>query len=690
MRFLGYPIYKILAALLLGLLLQRYGLCSMETAIYVGCSMLAFMTLSMFNLLTYKVRRAVFFISTLFFFVAFSIVNASLRSPLYVPDHYTNLPYEQAQFVELSLLNELPSNGFSKRYYASVQQLDDKKVVGKVLFQHPLTDSLNVLPGYTLHLATSIAPIALEKNPSDFKYSEYLSGIEVYGRVYGKKDFLLKVMDKRGEATGFTAFKNRLLKGLKGSQLKDQPRAFVEALLLGNRENLDPAISNSFRDAGVIHVLALSGLHVGIILLILRFMTSWMHRFKHGRFIQSTLMVILLWMFGVLTGLSPSIMRAVTMFSFVAVGMNINRSTSVLHSLALSAFVLLVVNPKLLFQVGFQLSYVAVIAIVIIQPILSSLWRPKQWALKYMWNVFTVTLAAQIGVAPISLFYFHQFPGLFLLGNLLLLPAMPLILGACLLFLGLVLAGLSNNWLAQLLNLVFEFYIDAISWISNARDFIITDVYLTFTELILIYGILLSFVLFFSKVVRKSRLERVQLIRPNYGLHVAIFLTTVLLCFNGLKQQSQDAMLTVMHQNIGTAVTVIENKNALLLTDLHVMDKEGIAKSKERLLSSTLFRDKKVELDTIRNLIEWRGNTLLVIGNNGFYDTSYKNVTVLLSHSPQLNLERLIDNLQPKQIIADGSNFKQSISMWKKTCLERGIPFINTYESGAVEITLKN
>lgn len=686
MRFLGYPIYKILAACILGLILQRYIAIPLNIVIGIAGFSLLVIGISFVKTVPYELKRVAFFSATVLFFTAFSFINAVLRSPQYQPSRYVNTPYEQAAFLELNIINALPTNGFSNRFYAAVKQVDSKRTSGKVLFQAPLTDSLKLKPGYTLYLATSIAPISLEKNPSDFKYLEYLAGIDVYGRVAVKKDQVLKILEGEQTASGFVGFKNVLLERMAASSLEKQPRAFVEALLLGNRENIDPEVNASFRDAGVIHILALSGLHVGILLLILSFFTKWLHRFKHGRFIQSVLLVLLLWCFGVLTGLSPSIMRAVTMFSFVAVAMNINRSTSVLHSLALSAFVLIVVNPKLLFQVGYQLSYVAVIAIVVIQPILSSLWRPQFVPFKYLWNVMTVTLAAQIGVAPISLFYFHQFPGLFLLGNILLLPAMPLILGACLLLICLLLLHVPTDWLAKILNIVFNFYINAITRISEVKSFIITDVYLTLTDLLLIYGVLMSTVLFFSKVVRKSRRERVQLIKPNYGLHTAIGLLAVFFFIKALSTQPKDLQLIVMHQNIGTAIAYTETKNAILLTDLHVMDLEGRIKSKERLLTSTVFRDKKVRQDSMQNLITVAEETLLVVSKNGFYDPSYKDVTVLLSHTPQVHLERLIKDLQPKKIIADGSNFKQVIPAWEQTCKKYNIPFYNTYETGAVVV----
>lgn len=686
MRFLGYPIYKILFALVVGVLLQRYIAISLNITLTVCTISLLVLIACLVIKIKYEIKNAAFFIAVIFFFGSFAIINTILRKPQFLPNHFVHTSYEDAQIVELQLLNELAPNSYSQRFYARVLQIGTKQSTGKVLFQTPLTDSLNLIAGNEILLATNIVSIAVEKNPSDFNYKEYLDGINVYGRVYGNRDNILLVKDSPKSLGFFVSFRNELSQRLARSGLTPQSQAFVEALLLGKREHLDPEITNSFRDAGVIHILALSGLHVGIILLILRFLTSWLHRFKYGQFIQSTVLVLLLWMFGFLTGLSPSIMRAVTMFSFVAVGMNINRNTSVMHSLALSAFVLLLINPKLLFHVGFQLSYVAVAAIVLIQPILASLWRPRSIVPKYLWNVFTVTLAAQIGVAPISLFYFHQFPGLFLLGNMILLPAMPLILGACLLFIVLLLIDAPLDWLAHVLNVVFEFFITVITWISEVKSFIITNIYLSFWELLCIYAILISLVVFFYKVVRKSRRERVTLVRPNYGLHAAIVFTICLLSIKSFNKTTQAEKLVVMHQNIGTAVSIIQDKQALLLTDLHVMDRKSIASSKERLLSSTLFRNKIVQHDSIKNNISWNDKTMLVVSKNGFYDASFKNATVLFSHAPQLNLERFITTTSPKIIIADGSNYKSSIAQWQETCKKYNVPFVNTYETGAFEV----
>ena len=151
----------------------------------------------------------------------------------------------------------------------------------------------------------------------------------------------------------------------------------------------------------------------------------------------NVLIIIMLWGFAFLTGLSPSVIRAVTMFSFFAFAKIINRDTNAINTLFLSYFTLLVINPNWLFHVGFQLSYLAVFFILWLVPIWNKFYYPKHLILKKFWGIITVTLAAQIGIIPLSLFYFHQFPGLFILTNLIVLPVIGLILclGILLIFL---------------------------------------------------------------------------------------------------------------------------------------------------------------------------------------------------------------------------------------------------------------
>ena len=156
---------------------------------------------------------------------------------------------------------------------------------------------------------------------------------------------------------------------------------------------------------------------------------------------------MLLWCFALIAGMSASVVRAVTMFSFVAVGLSFKRRKTILFSLISSAFLLLLVKPMFLFDVGFQLSYLAVFGIVWVQPKLANLFNCKYWFFRKVWSMCSVSIAAQMGVLPLSLYYFHQFPGLFFLSNVLIIP-----------FLGAILMGGILVIILALSNMLPPFY----------------------------------------------------------------------------------------------------------------------------------------------------------------------------------------------------------------------------------------
>ncbi|TYA81458.1 ComEC/Rec2 family competence protein, partial [Seonamhaeicola marinus] len=229
----------------------------------------------------------------------------------------------------------------------------------------------------------------------------------------------------------------------------------INALFLGQRQNIDRAIYTNYTNAGAIHILAVSGLHVGIIFLILNFLFKPIERLKKGYLIKTIFLLTTLWGFAVIAGLSASVTRAVTMFSIVAIAVNLKRPTNVYNTLAISIFVILLFKPLFIFDVGFQLSFLAVFAIVAIEPMLNKLWKPKNKLLKIYWQTLTVTISAQFGIIPISLFYFHQFPGLFFISNLVIIPLLGFILGFGILIILLA----SINVLPQFLADAFGFII---------------------------------------------------------------------------------------------------------------------------------------------------------------------------------------------------------------------------------------
>ena len=179
-------------------------------------------------------------------------------------------------------------------------------------------------------------------------------------------------MDSQANGLGVFANDARqfLLSSLKSNGIEGDQYAIASALILGSKDELGFEVKQAYATAGAMHVLAVSGLHVGIIFLILNTLLSALDTSKKGRIVKAIILLIVLWSYALLTGLSPSVLRAATMFSFVIMGTVLNRKSSIYNTLAASAFFLLIINPNLLFEVGFQLSYIAVLGIVYLQPLI--------------------------------------------------------------------------------------------------------------------------------------------------------------------------------------------------------------------------------------------------------------------------------------------------------------------------------
>ena len=193
------------------------------------------------------------------------------------------------------------------------------------------------------------------------------------------------------------------------------------------------------------------------------------------------IIVLLLWCFAIIAGLSPSVTRAVTMFSTISIAMHLKRPTNIYNTLVISAFVILLFKPTFLFEVGFQMSYLAVLGIVSVQPIIYKLWKPKLWAVDKIWQIFSVTLAAQAGVVPISLFYFHQFPGLFFISNLVVIPFLGAILIGGILVIITSLLNILPQVLANIYGMIISWMNDFVSWVSLQEEFLFKEISISFS-----------------------------------------------------------------------------------------------------------------------------------------------------------------------------------------------------------------
>lgn len=349
------------------------------------------------------------------------------------------------------------------------------------------------------------SPVATEPpaNPGEFDFRNYL----VYNNIF-HQHFVGDNFQVVGSKVGwwqmplaYSIQARNYCTGVLKSRIKnDQSQAVLLALVLGVKDELDPELQASFSAAGAMHVLAVSGLHVGIIYAIFLWLfkkiklNSWKRRWW-----MALASIAILWGYAFLTGLSPSVLRAVTMFSFVALAKARNTHSNIYNTLAASAFVLLCWNPYLIMSVGFQLSYLAVFGIVYLQPRFYALLEFDHLLPDKIWEITCVSLAAQLATAPLSILYFHQFPTYFLLSNLFIIPAafLMLILGITVLALGGVpILGAALNWFTEHLVWCVNGLVHGVRKIPGSTW---EGIHLTTAESWMVYAMVLLLIVLFER-----------------------------------------------------------------------------------------------------------------------------------------------------------------------------------------------
>ena len=306
----------------------------------------------------------------------------------------------------------------------------------KYLAQIKLRDTTSYKVGSKLFIDGNVERINSLVIPNNFNFSKYLGRRDVTSRL---------VINTYLETTERYKLSRKIEDKIDDSNLTDLSKGLLKALVLGRKEGLPDELLESFSDSGIMHLLALSGLHIGILTIILTFLLKPIKLLRRGKLIRSLVVVLLLWYYTYITGFSSSIIRATIMFSIIVIGHGMRREVNIFNSLAIAALVLLIINPNYLFDVGFQLSFSAVIGIVWIFPLFSRLWRPKNKALRYLWSLLIVSISAQVATFPFTVYYFHKFSGLFFIANIIEIPLITVLLGLSYFVLVLLMFGVQFN-----------------------------------------------------------------------------------------------------------------------------------------------------------------------------------------------------------------------------------------------------
>lgn len=289
--------------------------------------------------------------------------------------------------------------------------------------------------GQELRFKLRLMPFKAPDNPGMFNYPQYLlrHGFSFMGYV-DPQSVVMGSGVRHGLAVGVARLKDAIVNIFSIRGVDALHLGLLQSFFLGDKSELDPIVKRAFMNSGTMHLLAVSGMHVGIIYLLILKAFSAFDR-KGWRLFRFSAIILSLWMYGVLTGLSPSVLRAIVMMTVLETGRTFQRETSILNLLVVAMFTILLIDPFSIYSAGLWLSFSAVCGIVFLYPVFNRVCHPSFPPFRWIWSLVAVSVAAQIGTLPFSLYYFHAFPVYFLLNNLILVPLLAPVLFLCLLLL---------------------------------------------------------------------------------------------------------------------------------------------------------------------------------------------------------------------------------------------------------------
>ena len=491
-------------------------------------------------------------VQLLFYFLGIAVFTLHNKKPdFYSNGYFTATVLEAPVEKENSFKSLLKINHFIKK--DSIYYSDEKVLV----YFSKAEKAAELHPGNVISVKQNPQKIENNGNPFEFDYKNYLARKKIYRQIYLPQDSWIFTDETDRFSVKILAEKLRLklLKIYRSQKLGENELEILSALTLGYKRELDPDTRRVFASAGAMHILAVSGLHVGIIYLILLKILGFLRKRKAGKIMFVFMVLTSLWIFAFVTGLSPSVSRAATMFTFFVIGNNLRRQVNIYNSLTGSALFLLLINPNNLFEVGFQLSYSAVFGIVFLQPKFEKLLEVKTKILRYFWQLLTVSVAAQIATFPFTAFYFNQFPTYFWISNLIVIPAVMVLIPLGISLLAFHAIPLLGNFISIVTNVIIGLLYQFLAFIETL-PFSVQQFTLSPFEFACLAGFLISILI---------------LIKNRRMIYFKSALLFILLFFSGplfLKMNTlNQKKLIVYNDSDYTIVHLISGRNNFIVTE---------------------------------------------------------------------------------------------------------------------------
>jgi len=674
------PLIRPLIFLIIGILVGTYfSFFSIPILILTSAIVLLILFISQQNVLPYTFRKYIGLVISFGFFIA-GYTLLSNTEPSLNPNHVIHFEDDKITAVAIVQSNPIVKNKVQVqvKLISRGEQETAVKTSGKILAFFDVDDqSQDLIQGDKIYFNAKLNRTKTNSNPYSFDFKKYYATKGIYHQAH--------ILDWKYVRRGSPALlrigkmRGQLLDILAKHLPSENEYAVGAALCLGSKEALNDEIKNEYAGTGAMHVLAISGLHVGIIFSFLFTFLSLFKTRKSGWLLIKVLVtILLLWTYALFTGASPSVLRAALMFSFITISIYYRSNLETYNTLAAAAIALLIYDPNLLYDVGFQLSFTAVAGIMYFQPRIYAMLYVKNKILDYLWQITAVGIAAQLATFPIGIYYFHNLPTLFILTGLFVVPFAYIILITSLaLFTFSIFSDVITDLIGQ--------FLYGLIWLNNSLIHLIFDLSAIlnqyFSISLLGLGLLYFLIFLVDKFIKEGSLS---------ALITSLALILVIGMYSMINERG--------HQNSGYFCVYQINKGSLI---------DITYQNQRNTISDLDPQDKKVRYTT-ENLRQNFGvagvnyNEKILPLKDQVYLAGNKSVAILQKNHPpakKLDVDWVVlsdDNIKPEstvnafkfeKLVLDGNLSKSVREKWKTYLQDKGISYHDVKDDGAFYVS---
>ncbi len=694
------PLFRLVFPFVIGILTAIYTQAYNSLILYVtGGIFLFFILVSSINKIYTEYRfRALFgvLINILLFLIGYLVTG--INTEKFKSHYFAN---KDGATIFLCSINE-PLQEKEKTYKAQVLVYAVRagaswsKTTGKAIVyfeKNSLAERLKY--GDCVQIHAPFKEIKPPQNPHEFDYKKYLSynGIYIQSNVL-KTQWKILSEKKGNEIKKYAcSLREKMLAVFKKRLPAKDEYAVAAALVIGSMDEVDRDLLTSYSAAGVIHVLSVSGLHIGLVYLVLNSLLFFMERRKIFLCIKVVLLIALLWFYALITGFSPSVLRAVMMLTLLIIGQALGRYTNTYNTLAASAFLLLLYQPYLIMNIGFQLSYLAVLGIVFLHPKIYSLWDIDTYIPDKIWQLVSVSIAAQLFTFPLILFCFHQLPTYFIVANLIVIPlATAIMYGGIALILFSKISGLSAC-IGYCMSFLLKCINYSVCFIESLPYSLWKGITISPWETCLIYVIVAFVILFFLH-------KKIVFLQCGLCLLLIVFVQQFYLSMDASRQKK--VFIYSVADNF--AIDFIDGRENVLLADSAIVKNPGtlsfhihpnwcnLQVKKTTCIGiqqNTTYRNKHLFVKD--NFIQFYDKSIASINNA--VQTNFNSVPLnvdylILSKTLHGSISEVLKIYKAGVIIFDGSLKNNVLLKREKECAALKIKYYSIAKSGSFQITL--